>query len=206
MLRIGIFGLSGCEGCQRQFLSLEEVLKKIKAEIVHWPLVGDQNLEEPFNITFIEGSPLQISDIDLARKIRKVSMIVVGLGTCSAFGRLGSLNRIPLSKMIYPDYELVGCPVQPKQIEELLFDILLKKKENRPVCAVCRDCKEQENLCLYLKEKPCLGPVTKNGCGALCPTLGYPCWGCFGPTGNKNLKTDNAFVPFDLKTKRIKEG
>lgn len=199
MLKIGIFSLSGCEGCQLRFLSLNTVLKKIEAEIIYWPLIGKESLEKPLNIAFVEGSPLQSSDQELARKIRKISMTVVSLGACGAFGRLGSLDRIPLSEIIYPDYEIPGCPVEAKQIEKLIFDILLNKKENRPVCSVCRDCKERENPCLHLKEKPCLGPITKNGCGALCPSLGYPCWGCLGSTGNRNLKKDYALVPFELE-------
>src|SRR6187401_1987932 len=33
---------------------------------------------------------------------------------------------------------------------------------------------------------PCLGPVTQGGCGALCPTFGRGCYGCFGPREQAN--------------------
>ena len=33
---------------------------------------------------------------------------------------------------------------------------------------------------------PCLGPVTQSGCGALCPTYGRGCYGCFGPREQAN--------------------
>jgi len=33
---------------------------------------------------------------------------------------------------------------------------------------------------------PCLGPVTHAGCGALCPTYGRGCYGCFGPAEDPN--------------------
>jgi coenzyme F420-reducing hydrogenase gamma subunit len=31
------------------------------------------------------------------------------------------------------------------------------------------------------KGEPCLGPVTRTGCGALCPGFDRGCYGCFGP-------------------------
>ncbi len=33
---------------------------------------------------------------------------------------------------------------------------------------------------------PCLGPVTRTGCGAICPAYGRGCYGCFGPRESAN--------------------
>lgn len=40
---------------------------------------------------------------------------------------------------------------------------------------------------LVAKGAPCLGPVTVTGCGALCPSLGRDCYGCYGPAENPNV-------------------
>ena len=32
----------------------------------------------------------------------------------------------------------------------------------------------------------CLGPITHAGCGAMCPSYGRGCYGCFGPAEDPN--------------------
>jgi coenzyme F420-reducing hydrogenase gamma subunit len=36
------------------------------------------------------------------------------------------------------------------------------------------------------RELPCLGPVTRAGCDALCPSFDRGCFGCFGPAEMAN--------------------
>jgi sulfhydrogenase subunit delta len=33
---------------------------------------------------------------------------------------------------------------------------------------------------------PCMGPVTRSGCGAICPSFGRDCYACYGPAENLN--------------------
>ena len=49
------------------------------------------------------------------------------------------------------------------------------------------ECKRQHAVCVMVSEgKPCLGPVTRTGCGAICPRFGRDCYACFGPAENIN--------------------
>ena len=51
------------------------------------------------------------------------------------------------------------------------------------------ECKRQHSVCVMVTEgRPCMGPVTRTGCGALCPRFGRDCYACFGPA--ENLNTD----------------
>lgn len=49
------------------------------------------------------------------------------------------------------------------------------------------ECKMKENVCVLVAgDVPCMGPVTVAGCGALCPSYGRGCYGCFGPMDDPN--------------------
>jgi hypothetical protein len=52
---------------------------------------------------------------------------------------------------------------------------------------LCLECKRQQTVCtLVSKGEACLGAVTRSGCGALCPSFGRDCYGCYGPAENPN--------------------
>ncbi len=57
-----------------------------------------------------------------------------------------------------------------------------------PTHSVCMECKMRGAVCVMVaRGTPCLGPVTHDGCGALCPSYGRGCYGCFGPTETPNM-------------------
>lgn len=49
------------------------------------------------------------------------------------------------------------------------------------------ECMANDNICLFKFGEPCLGPVTRAGCGAWCPGNRFGCWGCRGPAEAANL-------------------
>jgi coenzyme F420-reducing hydrogenase gamma subunit len=52
---------------------------------------------------------------------------------------------------------------------------------------VCTECKRHGYPCVLVSRGvACMGPVTRAGCGALCPSLGRDCYGCYGPAENAN--------------------
>ncbi len=113
----------------------------------------------------------------------------------------------PLSGAIEVDYYVPGCPPTPdvtwKALETLLSGKLPPKgsvigASDRSLCYECplNETKPEKVLikefkrpvevvadsdkCLLIQGLPCLGPVTRGGCQALCINGNMPCTGCFG--------------------------
>lgn len=119
---------------------------------------------------------------------------------------------LKLSDVIEVDYFMPGCPPVPKQVINVLTAILEGKLPiqgsviGAGVKNVCEECQrtrkekkikkflrpqEVENFdmttCLLDQGVICLGPATREGCGAQCPTANIGCRGCYGaPEGVKD--------------------
>jgi sulfhydrogenase subunit delta len=219
-LKIAIFDLTDCEGCELQFLALREKLAAAGHDfaIENWRLGASGGNLGPYDVTFIEGSPITESDIETVKQARKLSKTIITLGACADMGgvqsflpegtRKKNLESVynksyksntkapkPLSYYIDVDIHLPGCPVNPKELERLLECLSLGKKFKETTSSVCFDCKSKGNACLFLEEGFCLGPVTKGGCEAPCPSAGLRCYGCFGPLPDANFEALEKATP-----------
>lgn len=219
-IKIAIFDLTDCEGCELQFLALREKLADAgnHFEIETWRLGTSVNNPGPYDVSFIEGSPITESDIEVVKQARNVSGKIVTLGTCAYLGGVQSslpenmrdkyLKEIyggkyksktkapkPVSYYVDVDIHLPGCPINPVELEKLLTALFAGKKYIPAYAPVCLDCKIKRNDCLFLSDGYCLGPVTKGGCGAPCPAVGLRCMGCFGPIKDANLKALKKAAP-----------
>jgi coenzyme F420-reducing hydrogenase gamma subunit len=92
-----------------------------------------------------------------------------------------------ISAHVPVDFELRGCPVDKRQLLEVIKAFLVGRKPALANHSVCIECKARGNPCVMVAQKtPCLGPVTQTGCGAICPTYHRGCYGCFGPVDSAN--------------------
>ena len=88
------------------------------------------------------------------------------------------------------DFELRGCPIDRYQLLEVITATLSGRKPVIPGHTVCQQCKARRTVCVMVAHgTPCLGPVTKAGCGALCPAVDRGCYGCFGPSDSANTSS-----------------
>ena len=93
----------------------------------------------------------------------------------------------PISDHVPVDFELRGCPINKKQLVELVAALLHGRKPRMPSYSVCVECKRRGTVCVAVAQGiACLGPVTQAGCGAICPSYNRECFGCYGPKERAN--------------------
>ncbi len=209
--RVGIFKLSSCDGCQAQLLDVPQIWEHI--EIVYWQLGKSENRLEEVDIAFVEGSVSTEEEREFLEKIRSLSKILVTIGACATSGGIQALRNFMKKEeflSVYPkpefintleksravkdfvkvDYEIWGCPINPSLIENFIKAYLYNKRPMIPDYPLCMECKIKGNICVIdAYGIPCLGPVVKAGCGAICPSFKRGCYGCFGPCKNPNIES-----------------
>jgi len=207
--RVAFFDFSSCEGCQLQIANLEEeILDLINlVDVVSFREVMKEHSEK-YDIAIIEGSIMRPMDVERLKKIRKNAKILIALGACATIGGINKIrNQWPphnvkrevygdidlegnpyfdafqtkaVDEVVKVDYYIHGCPINRDEFKRIITSIVLGKNPEIPTYPVCVECKKNENICLFELGKFCLGPITRAGCNAICPTNGSPCEGCRG--------------------------
>jgi len=214
-LTVGIVKFASCDGCQLSLLDLEDELLDVvgKFDIVEFPEASSIRSSGPYDVLLVEGS---INTADQLREIielRAKARLLVTIGACASYGGIQALRNwmdhdavraavyahpeyieslataTPVREHVKVDAELHGCPISQEQLRELLASVALGRRPQIREEAVCLDCKRRGNVCVLVASgTACLGPVTQSGCGALCPTFGRGCYGCFGPKELANAR------------------
>jgi len=210
--RVAVYKFTGCAGCQMELLRLEDELLDIaeKIEFVYFMMAQNRDELECYDICFVEGSVSTPRELQEIKMIRAQTKTLIAFGDCAITGCVPSIkNWLPQSdveKTVYKntspirsikingigeyvpvDLVLPGCPPHKNLILKAIESSLLGIKPDLRMHAVCMECKLRENVCILTSlGKLCMGPVTRAGCGAICPTYERECEGCYGPMSDAN--------------------
>jgi len=210
--KVGVFGFTGCGGCQLEILNLEDQLLDLvnAVEIVNFTEAVTEHSDN-YEIALVEGSITTSHGVDRIKKIRDIAKIVVAIGSCAVTGGLNCMaNRYglekakelvygkkkswidsigvkPVDEYIKVDYYARGCPPNKFEIVDIIRSLIVGRKPEIPDYPVCVECKRNGNTCLYEFGITCLGPVTRAGCNSRCPNSGAGCDGCRGLIDNPNV-------------------
>ena len=217
-LKIGIYELTGCAGDALLILDCEqELIDMFKAaDIQSFLMAKSDNIDGELDVAFVEGSVSTEREKEELLDIRKRAKTVVAIGICSCFGGIQAafldkkdweknfkkvygnnkmihtkpLQSKPIDAYIKVDYYLPGCPIDKEQFLSTFNRILRGHPPELYRFPVCVECKWNENDCLLNKGIPCLGPITRAGCGSICINHNLACVGCWGPVEEANLTSE----------------
>jgi coenzyme F420-reducing hydrogenase gamma subunit len=219
--RLAVWKFASCDGCQLTLLDCEDVLIELagRIQVANFLEASSAVIPGPYDLSLVEGSITTEHDVVRIREVRRQSKLLVTIGACATAGGIQALRNLgnaaemttvvyarpayihtlatstPISNHVRVDFELRGCPIDKRQLVEVITAFLVGRKPVVPPHSTCMECKERGNVCVMVAHgTPCLGPVTHAGCGALCPTYNRGCYGCFGPKETPNGDSLGRFV------------
>ncbi len=230
--KLAVHKFSSCDGCQLALLNMGDDLLVLSqlVDIVHFAEAGPVVEEQEVDIALVEGSISTPEDLERIAGIRKRSRYLISMGACATSGGLQALRNMadtdawvnaiyprvdylsilehssPISDQVQVDLELWGCPVNSGQVVTALRDLLSGVVPREGVQPVCMECKRQGVVCVMVsRNEPCMGQVTRAGCGALCPSHGRGCYACYGPAEQVNSKAvSNHFVQIGVPVEDVR--
>ena len=171
-------------------------------------------MKGPYDLSLVEGSITTADDVERIQRVRRASKYLVTIGACATAGGIQALRNFkdvkefisivyarpeyirtldkstPITEHVKVDFELRGCPINKRQLVEVISAFLHGRKPNTPPHSVCIECKLRGTVCVMVAHgTPCLGPVTHAGCGAICPSYDRGCYGCYGPMETPNTSS-----------------
>ena len=209
--KIAFFDFTSCEGCQLTVVDSLQTHPELLGvvDIVQFREAMTEKGED-YLVAFIEGSCTRQSDEARLKEIRERAALVVALGTCAHLGGVNALKSLhpleevrqyvygdkagwyetydarPIEAVIPVDFAIPGCPIDRNEFIACVKALLQGKKPPIPDYPLCVECKLKENVCMFTKGSVCMGPVTRSGCGAICPSYGDSCEACRGFISNPN--------------------
>ncbi|MDX1541133.1 MAG: oxidoreductase, partial [Geminicoccaceae bacterium] len=195
--KLAVWKFASCDGCQLSLLDCEDELLAVaeRIEIAYFLEATRAELPGPYDLSLVEGSITTADDAERIRRVRRSSKALVTIGACATAGGIQALRNFkdvkefidvvyarpdyidtlatstPIRDHVPVDFELRGCPIDKRQLLEVISAFLHGRKPNIPSNSVCVECKQKGNVCVMVAHgTPCLGPVTHAGCGALCPS------------------------------------
>lgn len=211
--RLAVWKFASCDGCQLTLLDCEDELLAVAdaLDIAYFPEATRAPMKGLYDLSLVEGSITTAHDAARIRDVRERSRFLVTIGACATAGGIQALRNFadvkdyvaivyarpdyiqtlatstPIADHVKVDFELRGCPIDKRQLVEVVSAFLAGRRPVTSPHSVCLQCKLKGNVCVMVAQgTPCLGPVTHDGCGALCPSYDRGCYGCFGPMETPN--------------------
>lgn len=167
---IGLTGCAGCHVAILALgEKIIEAAGKLDLEH-SYILVDTKDIPEDIDVILVEGGLRSSRDMEVLKAARERSRAVVAVGSCSCFGGTPSLANTfriqklvetvyggefkpneamipslseyvkPVKELVKVEFEVPGCPPEPRNLQELLENLLTGKIVEAPKYNVCKEC------------------------------------------------------------------
>lgn len=212
-LKLAVWKFTSCDGCQLSLLDCEDEFLALaeRVQIAKFLEATRTEIQGPYDLSIVEGSITTPEEAERILQVRRRSKILITIGACATAGGIQALRNfknVPefvaavyarpdyistlntstaIAEHVPVDFELRGCPINKHQLLEVIGALINGRKPATPAHSVCIECKRRGTVCVMVAKKiPCLGPITHDGCAAICPAYGRGCYGCYGPAETVN--------------------
>ena len=167
--KLAVWKFASCDGCQLSVLNLEEELLELAdaVEISYFLEATRATVEGPYDLSLVEGSVTTPHDAERIREVRASSRTLVTIGACATAGGIQALRNFgqveefvaavyaspeyistletstPIRDHVQVDYELQGCPVDSRQLLEVVSAFLTRRRPRISSQSVCVECKQR---------------------------------------------------------------
>ena len=214
-LKLAVWKFASCDGCQLSLLDCEDELLALaeRVQIATFLEATRTEIQGPYDLSLVEGSITTAHDAERILQVRRRSKKLITIGACATAGGIQALRNfknVPefvaavyarpeyistlststaIADHVPVDFELRGCPINKRQLLEVIGALINGRAPATRAHSVCIECKRRGTVCVMVaKQIACLGPITHDGCGAICPAYGRGCYGCYGPVGNRECR------------------
>jgi F420-non-reducing hydrogenase small subunit len=172
------YGSCACEGCIPALINLNS-----REAMFERAYLEAQSVDNPQKTVPLTRNEVSEGEIELPKMYQQVYR---------------------LKDIVPVEYFIPGCPPVADMTWAAINAIITGQLPpagsviagDKTVCETCpmkRDVKKitaihrphevipDKEICLLEQGIICMGPATRSGCGALCPTIYMPCRGCYGP-------------------------
>ncbi|HEY1387338.1 MAG TPA: hypothetical protein VGF38_02245 [Ktedonobacterales bacterium] len=144
--RVAVWKFASCDGCQLSLLDCEDELLALarEVEIANFVEASRAVVKGPYDLSLVEGSITTAHDEERIRQVRRASRFLVTIGACATAGGIQALRNFrdvrqfisvvyaspqyidtlatstPISAHVPVDFELRGCPINKRQLLEVI--------------------------------------------------------------------------------------
>ncbi|MDJ0679666.1 MAG: oxidoreductase [Xenococcaceae cyanobacterium MO_167.B52] len=94
-LKLATVWLGGCSGCHMSFLDLDEWLFDLatQVDLVYSPFADIKEYPEGVDVVLVEGAVANEDNLELIKKVRDRSSILVSFGDCAVTGNVTAMRN-----------------------------------------------------------------------------------------------------------------